>query len=68
MEITIILVRKNELHEFDNPLIAKAFIITLQCNQFFTIMVKHNGKLIYYENETTKCQRIYDLLSILTSL
>lgn len=68
MKITIILVRKNEIHEFDNPLIAKAFIITLQCNQFFTIIIKHNGKLLYYENEITKCQRIYDLLSVLMSL
>ena len=36
MKITII-VRKNEIHEFDNPLIAKAFIVTLQCNQFLLL-------------------------------
>lgn len=65
MKITILLVNRDEFHEFDNPLMAKAFINTLQNNQWFSIGIEYNGKLIYYEYKITKCRRIYDILSIL---
>lgn len=65
MKITILLVNGDEFKEFDNPLMAKAFINTLQNNQWFSISIEYNGKLIYYEYKITKCRRIYDILSIL---
>lgn len=65
MKITILLVNGDEFKEFDNPLMAKAFINTLQNNQWFSISIEYNGKLIYYEYKITKCRRIYDILRIL---
>ena len=65
MKITILLVNGDEFKEFDNPLMAKAFINTLQNNQWFSISIEYNGKLIYYEYKITKCRRIYDIFSIL---